>query len=302
MKAQKIFILSFLVLSCTFAKSQDIPNSSFENWSGNFPSSWVSYETLMNISDAIWIERDTNFRTSGISSVLLTSDTFLAASESAVIPATLMLGTVHHTVGSEQAYVSPITYKHKPDTLQFDYRYLPASATDSASFQFIFSNADSILLNLSETLNAQANWQTKTVVLTSLYSSSTLKPDSLFAQFRSSAKSNDAQLGSRLWVDNIRLRIDSSALPSSISTPFPDDEIAVYPNPTSEFLFIDLNEKYANSELAILDLQGKILLKQKAVFGKNKINLLVFSDGLYILRVHFGDSQKVAHKRILIEH
>lgn len=302
MKARKSFTLLFLLLCFAFAKSQDVPNSSFENWSANFPSSWISYESLIRISDAVWIERDTNFRTDGISSVLLKSDTFLAASESAVIPATLLLGTVHHTVGNEQAYISPITYKHKPDTLQFDYRYLPASATDSASFQFIFSNADSILLNLSGTLSAQVSWQTKTVVLTSLYNSADLKPDSLFVQFRSSANSSEAQLGSRLWIDNIRLRIDSSTLPSGISTAFPDDEIAVYPNPASEFLFVDLNEKYANSEIAILDLQGKPLLKQKGILGKNKINLLVFSDGLYLLRLQLADNQKIAHKRILITH
>lgn len=300
MKQQRVFLLLFFCC-LKVVRAQDVPNNSFQNWSGNAPSSWLTNEQLYRISDTIWTFHDTTPRDNDSSAVVLKSDTFLAISnESAVIPASLILGKLRHTTGSEEAFLSPVAYSHKPDTLYFDYRYLPASGTDSASFQFIFSQGDSILLNIAEKLGVQLDWRTKTVVLTSLYSSSSLKPDSLFVQFRSSANNANGQIGSRLWIDNIRLRVDSSALPVGITTVL-DDKISVYPNPASDFLIVDLDEPLANGYLLLHDLQGRLFHKQKAVIGKNTINSCSFAEGIYLLSVS-GASETVVsvYKRILI--
>ncbi|HEY0261461.1 MAG TPA: T9SS type A sorting domain-containing protein, partial [Chitinophagales bacterium] len=137
-----------------------------------------------------------------------------------------------------------------------------------------------------------------TIILTSLYTSDSI-PDSLFIEFRSSANSTNAQLGSRLWIDNIRLRIDSANLPVGIAT-VSEDGISVYPNPSSDILFIDLDENFANSELEIFDLQGRLLLTQKGISGKNALKTTNFDTGFCVLLVRLPDEQSVFRKRFLI--
>lgn len=288
-------------LFCSFLHAQDLPNNSFENGSGNSVGSWITTENIYGISDTIWTRRDTVFRTNGLYSVELISDTFLATgNESAVIPAVLMQGTLHHITGNTNATISPIYYPHRPDTLFFDYKYVPTN-NDSAGFQFIFSKADSILLNLSRKIYVQNSWKTDTILLTSLYSAPDLNPDSLFVQFRSSVNASTAQLGSKLWIDNIRLRIDSTHLISAIAT-VSAGELSVYPNPASEILFVELDENFANAEIEIFDLQGKLVLRQKAISGKNALKTANFRSGFYVLQVHDFTQQHFSRKRILITH
>ncbi|HEY0262373.1 MAG TPA: hypothetical protein VGB95_05060, partial [Chitinophagales bacterium] len=104
----KILIFAFGWLASQPIEAQDVPNNSFTNWSGDTLSApWITNETLYRIADTIWTLRDTANYNNDSSSVILKSDTFLASGESAVIPAILMLGTVHHTIGNTNATISP---------------------------------------------------------------------------------------------------------------------------------------------------------------------------------------------------
>ena len=56
-------------------------------------------------------------------------------------------------------------------------------------------------------------------------------------------------------------------------------EISVYPNPTSDYIFVETNEAF---DLKLIDLNGKI---QRVSIEQNRVDLNSISRGIYMLQV-----------------
>jgi aminopeptidase N len=61
-----------------------------------------------------------------------------------------------------------------------------------------------------------------------------------------------------------------------------DSELLIYPNPTSETLFV--NNQTENAELTIFNLDGKIVKSQSLIIGENKVDIKTLAKGTYILK------------------
>ena len=67
-------------------------------------------------------------------------------------------------------------------------------------------------------------------------------------------------------------------------------EINIYPNPSSNFVMVDVLAEDKNINLILLDLQGKTILQQKVSTGVNKITLNnSIPNGNYFLKISSDD-------------
>lgn len=75
-----------------------------------------------------------------------------------------------------------------------------------------------------------------------------------------------------------------------------DEQIKIYPNPASSVLYMDLPEMYTNSNITLLDMNGRVLMSQFAGNGgMYEFNLAGLSAGVYILRIEHNKNV-IVHK------
>jgi hypothetical protein len=72
-----------------------------------------------------------------------------------------------------------------------------------------------------------------------------------------------------------------------------DINTKVYPNPTTNFLIIEL-EQNVNAELLVYDINGKIVIKDKLNNEQQKqLDFSFLSQGNYLLHINIADNQSV---------
>ncbi|HRN40575.1 MAG TPA: T9SS type A sorting domain-containing protein, partial [Vicingus sp.] len=61
----------------------------------------------------------------------------------------------------------------------------------------------------------------------------------------------------------------------------------IYPNPTNNYITIELNQNFdlSNSRIMIVNSLGEVLVNQQATDYTNKINLSNFAQGVYYVRI-----------------
>ncbi len=72
--------------------------------------------------------------------------------------------------------------------------------------------------------------------------------------------------------------------------------LSIYPNPTEDLLYVDVNIK---SSYRLIDMFGKIVKTGSFDQGKNELQLRKYEGGVYFLRVH--NDSKIMTKKIVIE-
>lgn len=75
------------------------------------------------------------------------------------------------------------------------------------------------------------------------------------------------------------------------------EDFIVYPNPTSDIIYLEFSDLFKNSEIFVYDYSGRLLLAQKI---STKISLNNIASGLYVLYIKTV-SGKVFYKKIRIE-
>ena len=73
-----------------------------------------------------------------------------------------------------------------------------------------------------------------------------------------------------------------------------ESELTVYPNPTSDLLFISPNIFVENPEflLSIYDITGKLVMSKTITMTDNQISLEPFKTGIYLAHLSGGDIVK----------
>ena len=72
-----------------------------------------------------------------------------------------------------------------------------------------------------------------------------------------------------------------------------DIKTKIYPNPTTNFLIIEL-EKNVNAELLVYDINGKIVIKDKLINEQQKqLDFSFLNQGNYLLHINIADKQSV---------
>ena len=72
-----------------------------------------------------------------------------------------------------------------------------------------------------------------------------------------------------------------------------DIKTKIYPNPTTNFIIIEL-EKNVNAELLVYDINGKIVIKDKLnEEQKKQLDFSFLNQGNYLLHINIADKQSV---------
>ena len=72
-----------------------------------------------------------------------------------------------------------------------------------------------------------------------------------------------------------------------------DIKTKIYPNPTTNFLIVEL-EKNVNAELLVYDINGKLVIKDKLINEQQKqIDFSFLTQGNYFLHINIADKQSV---------
>ena len=116
---------------------------------------------------------------------------------------------------------------------------------------------------------------------------------------------NDGFTGRELYatyVDSIPKASDTTVSHASLFELNKKLEIKLYPNPTSNSLWIsiDKNEVQIATDLSIklIDISGKVILSKKLTQHKFSLDLSSYSDGIYFLEI-FQDNERLSYKKII---
>jgi hypothetical protein len=83
--------------------------------------------------------------------------------------------------------------------------------------------------------------------------------------------------------------------------PLPDKSISIYPNPTKDFLFFDVNDRSASLpvHVELLNATGQKLWSSDSFIQKNSIDLSMYPNGMYWLSVYHSDKPDIYFKQII---
>ncbi len=104
------------------------------------------------------------------------------------------------------------------------------------------------------------------------------------------------------FIDDICVSNDSLtcyALTTGVKELNTKQNICVYPNPTSNFVSINLPDQNKISEFHLLNSQGQNILTRTNC-SADKIDLTNYSDGLYFIQVLYDD--KIFYDKIIVRH
>lgn len=105
-------------------------------------------------------------------------------------------------------------------------------------------------------------------------------------------------LGTSVWNDVVSQSFETinTDVQSFIKTN--DIEVKVYPNPTSDFVVVSTN-KVLEGRFKLNNIFGKTLMEGEINDEKEKINLLEFRTGIYIITLYDESGQKLATRKII---
>jgi len=92
-------------------------------------------------------------------------------------------------------------------------------------------------------------------------------------------------------IKNHSFGVNNDTATSSIEV-MPRD-VKVYPNPTIDVLNVDFPAGNKNYELTIMDIEGRVVIKNSDNFGKSSINLSSLPTGTYFLQINQYQSIKI---------
>jgi len=82
-------------------------------------------------------------------------------------------------------------------------------------------------------------------------------------------------------------------LTASISSPYSQNEIRIWPNPANSYINIDLSGQNSCNEISVFDSKGSLVLKKTVSLNNVQLNISDFQQGLYFIRVNTGSNRLI---------
>ena len=281
---KKLFYISIVLLCTLTFQAQNINNGGFENWSGNTINTWATLNVIDTSINRLYSKE--TFRTEGDYSIGMITDTITIPS---IAPTPLLInpGIIYGTLtySTTSGLVSQgLPFAFRPDSIAFDANFQPVG-NDTAIFLMYLSKNYFIIGGLGPTANSYGfinntggNWFSASVPITYLNSDT---PDSVLIMVQSGL--NAPQFGTKLMVDNFRFiyKTNTGIYEEYISSKL----VKCYPNPTTEYINIELESDIQNSLLELYDVSGNRIYTQELNSLNTIIDVKSYSNGAYSYRV-----------------
>lgn len=288
MRKQFLTFATVALTATLFAQNPPIQNGGFETWTGKAPDSWATVESAANDAGLGSVLGSTTFTTKETATGEFTEGVQAASIQNAevnipmagarVIPGSLVYGKIKVDIATQSFNPVGTIFNGLPDSVKFDYKYDP-QGTDSATFFLSLSAAGAQLGGITKNYSAVSSWQNETIAIDYDPASAGQTPDTLLISFL--AGGFTSTIGSKLWVDDVRLVYNTPSTPSGIvELPVSTPSVKVYPNPVVNTLNLLLNEVGENTVISIYSLDGKQTLSKE--LNGNSVNVTELAAGRYL--------------------
>lgn len=282
---KKLYYISILLLCTLTFQAQNINNGGFENWTGNTVNNWSTLNVIDTSINRLYSKE--TFKTEGNYSLGMITDTITIPS---IAPTALLInpGIIYGNLSysSTSGLVSHgLPFAFRPDSIAFDANFQPVG-NDTVIFLMYLTKAYNLIGGLGPTAdsygfinNTGGNWFSASIPITYLTSDT---PDSVLVLVQSGL--NNPQFGSKLMVDNFRFiyRTNTGIYEEYIGS----NLVKCYPNPTTDYINIELENDLQNSIFEIYDINGNRILTQELADLNTNIDLHSFANGAYTYRVN----------------
>ncbi|MDZ4757905.1 MAG: T9SS type A sorting domain-containing protein [Bacteroidota bacterium] len=288
----KLQIIAIALLMGNVAFGQ-VPNGSFENWTGSEANSWVSTNLLMFLGNSQSVYKSTDAHGGSFACEVNTIKVNIKPPGQPIPDYTgsIFLGrfaNFNPTMGAP--------YTKRPDKMVFWYKYVP-KGTDSAialvtltRWNSSTKKTDTVGLGVGPMTGSTTTYTKKDVDIMYLSNNA---PDTAIVLFVSSSLSAN-QAGSKLTIDDADFVGGNTGIIAQTQ-----NEIGIYPNPAKDMLNLELGNLEGNVYIAITDIQGKNIYTQIYSTCNNvTIQTSTFKSGIYILNVT-SDKNTITHKIII---
>jgi hypothetical protein len=309
---KKISLLPFSFLVTVLNSFGQIPNPSFETWrsysgtnilsqpfSGMIPVSWQTTDSIYQYGGAGHSAvQDLVDKCDGNYSIQLTTASALGN----IGPGAATNGILNGTSLSSITGGSPTTVRSAK--LTGCYKYTPQGGDTAYITAVLFKRN----VSSRDTIAFVDMQITGTVPLTSFKSNFTYlsnnNPDSILIILRSSPAigTNAAKIGSSLIVDSLALSgtagfIGVNELNSII------DNVLLYPSPSDKELNVNITfNKFQKTYYELMDATGRIVLTGEINGTKQKINVSILSNGIYLFALHDDAGEKLYSTKVTVVH
>lgn len=89
---------------------------------------------------------------------------------------------------------------------------------------------------------------------------------------------------------------------SSIQDLSGNETIQIYPNPSSEFVQINLEKEKSNYQVQLLSIAGKTIQRQNIASGLATLSVSDLAEGLYFVQILDANGSAVKTERIIVKH
>lgn len=79
-------------------------------------------------------------------------------------------------------------------------------------------------------------------------------------------------------------------------------KVNIYPNPASNFMIVEADQKLIGGNIEIYDVVGKLVLKETIASAKSNLNLSSFAEGVYTIRLTNAAKKAVANSKVSVAH
>jgi hypothetical protein len=202
-------------------------------------------------------------------------------------------------------------YTQRPDSLIFDYKYIPAPGDNGSAYVGMTMNRydsaqarEIIYLNQAWLLSPTPDWTH--MILPLIYTvNDTTHPDSIQLIFLSSYIS-PLHRGTSLWLDSVHfdasVNIIIDTFPAGIYYPSNIRGINAYPNPANEQLRILVQQSEVGSGIQLYNEEGQQVYTAIIDRPEHVINTACLPAGVYAMRVYSRDHLTIYNGRITIIH
>lgn len=279
MKKLTITLLCIGLLSQVNA--QTIPNNSFENWTSigtnTSPDIWGTMNNTTALSGIYTATKGTP-GTSGSYYLKLTSKTIGGV----VVNGVAVSGQLDSIT---QNPISGFAFNTRPAALTGKWQHMIyGNSQGGISIKLTRWNAATntqitVATGNVELIGMAMSWASFSIPLT--YTDG-LNPDSCIITMKASG--NEPTNSDYLWVDNLAF---TGAVPTTGLGVFnlASDAVKVFPNPTNQFIHVNIDENIRPSEILITDITGKVVMNMNTNLHQNKLNVAALNKGLYIITI-----------------
>lgn len=299
---KKLLLLALLATFMHFAAFAQIPNSSFENWTGNNPNDWSTPNPYTSIGGVNTCTPGSPGNPGAFYLKLISKNVPLLGQ---VIPGAAFSGQI--TVDLAAGTVTPksgFPYTQRSQSLTGQWQYMAATPTDMGfagvlltKWNTTTNKRDTVAFAFRNLTGMVMSWSPFSIPL--VYKK-TINPDSCMIWFSSSSPVAPAA--------NSYLYVDGLAFTGMVSGVAANSELVkdlnVYPNPAREKIILEFAAaKPEELTIQLTDAMGRIVknIHEGSVTGhyRRELPTAGLTKGLYLLKVSSGEA--VQTKRIVIE-